>query len=475
MNKKNVLIGIFIATTLAFAGAFSYSFATSTSEKAQNNTLTTNYDNQQGSVVLKDAFSHWNDIAIENVSLLSSQYESNATLHWIGGPLTGTYSGNTSILATWEKFFNLWSAVWFYAEAPPTVSVSGDNAVVNSMNQFVVTPFSDQQQVQYINVSYTLNYVKDSNNWLISSETWHITGSGYISYTGSEVNSLMAQASLEAAFTHWNDIAIENTSLLASQYESNATLHWIGGPLTGTYSGNASILATWGKFFNLWNAVWFYAEAPPTVNVSGNSATVTSNNQFIVTPHSDPFQVQYIDVSYVLNFVFQNNSFLISNEVWHITGSGFISFAQESYEYYQVSNLAFSHWNNIAIENTSLVMQEYGSNSTLHWVNGALKGNYTGLSEINTTWTKFFNLWNAVWFYSESPPVIMINGSIATVMSTIQFVVQSSSNLSQFDYINVTYTLQYYDFGFNPVNGSTNFEIINETFDNTALGPLSKV
>jgi hypothetical protein len=475
MIKKNVLTVIFVITTLAFAGAFGYSLASFSSEKTQNNSLTANYDNQQGSVVLKSAFTHWNDIAIENVSLLANQYLSNATLHWIGGPLTGTYTGNSSILQTWGKFFNLWSAVWFYAEAPPTVSVNGNSAVVNSQNQFVLTPFSDQQQVQYLNVSYSLGYLKDSNNWLINSETWHITGSGYISYTGSQVSSLMAEASLQAAFTHWNDIAIENVSLLANQYLSNATLHWIGGPLTGTYTGNSSILQTWGKFFNLWSAVWFYAEAPPVVNVSGNMATVVSTNQFIVTPFSDPFQVQYIDVSYILNFVFHNNTFLISNEVWHITGSGFISFAQESYEYNQISNLAFSHWNNIAIENTSLVMPEYASNATLHWVNGALKGNYTGTSQINATWTKFFNLWNAIWFYSESPPSIMINGSIATVMSTIQFVVQSSSNLSQFDYINVTYTIQYFDLGFNPASGYTNFEIINEIFDNTALGPLSKI
>ena len=82
MIKKNTLTVIFVITTLAFAGAFSYSFAASSSEKAQNNTLTANYDNQQGSVVLKNAFTHWNDIAIENVSLLANQYASNATLHW---------------------------------------------------------------------------------------------------------------------------------------------------------------------------------------------------------------------------------------------------------------------------------------------------------------------------------------------------------------------------------------------------------
>lgn len=280
---------------------------------------------------------------------------------------------------------------------------------------------------------------------------------------------------LKSAFSHWNDIAIENVSLLADQYEPNATLHWIGGPLSGTYTGNTSILNVLGKFFNLWSAVWFYAEAPPTVSISGNNATVISSNQFIVTPYSEPFQVQYIDVSYVLNFVFQNNKFMITNEVWHITGDGFISFSQESYEYNQVSNLAFSHWNDIAIENISLVMQQYTSNSTLHWVNGPLKGNYTGTTEINATWTRFFGMWNAVWFYSESPPIITINGSMATVLATIQFVVQSSSNLSQFDYINVTYTLQYLDQGFNPTNGSTTFVIVNEIFDNTAIGPLSKV
>ncbi|MCL5731512.1 MAG: hypothetical protein M1605_05310 [Candidatus Thermoplasmatota archaeon] len=475
MKRTDVLIVIFVVATVAFAGAFGYAFASYSSEKNQNNNLTATYDNQQGAVVLKSAFSHWNDIAIENLSLLASQYEPNATLTWIGGPLSGTYTGNSSILAVWEKFFNLWSAVWFYAESPPTVSVSGNSAVVSSQNQFVLTPFSDQQQVQYLNISYALRYTMSSGNWLISSETWHITGSGYISYTGSEVGALMEQASLQAAFTHWNDIAIENLSLLASQYEPNATLTWIGGPLSGTYTGNSSILAVWEKFFNLWSAVWFYAESPPTVSVSGNSATVTSANQFIVTPFSEPYQVQYINVSYTLIFVFQNNSYKISSEVWHITGTGFISLSQESYEYSQISNLAFTHWNDIAIENTSLVMQEYASNATLHWTNGPLKGNYTGTSEINATWSRFFAMWSAVWFYSESPPVIMISGSMATVESTIQFVVQNSSNLSQFDYINVTYTIQYYDLGFNSSSGVLNFAIVNEIFDNTEIGPLSKV
>ncbi len=37
-------------------------------------------------------------IAIENLSLIMKEYANNATLHWIGGPLNGTYSGITSIV-----------------------------------------------------------------------------------------------------------------------------------------------------------------------------------------------------------------------------------------------------------------------------------------------------------------------------------------------------------------------------------------
>ncbi len=35
-----------------------------------------------------------------------------------GRPLTGTHTGKTQINTTWNKFFGLWSAAWFYSEAP---------------------------------------------------------------------------------------------------------------------------------------------------------------------------------------------------------------------------------------------------------------------------------------------------------------------------------------------------------------------
>jgi hypothetical protein len=301
-------------------------------------------------------------------------------------------------------------------------------------------------------------------------------------------------AVLGDAFSHWNDISIENSTLLSSQYASNATLQWIGGPLTGTYHGVGNITSTWNKFFGLWSAVWFYSVNPPTVSMSGNYATVTSQNQFVVTPINSQNQAQYINVSYTLVYSLGKVSVssssgvtaytsvstsatgpMIQKEIWKITGSGFVSSTEKNSQLNQINSLAFNHWNNIAIENITTVMQEYASNATLHWASGPLKGNYNGYSSIMGTWNKFFGLWNAVWFYSEAPPVVTMHGNSANVNATVQFIVQSSSNLSKFEYINVTYGIEYYNMGFDVHSGAYNYEIIYENFDNTAIGPINKV
>ncbi len=304
--------------------------------------------------------------------------------------------------------------------------------------------------------------------------TYSIYGSA-----STKINNQQDSVVLGDAFSHWNDISIENASLLQTQYAPNAELHWIGGPLSGTYRGVSNITATWNKFFNLWGAVWFYTITPPTVSVNSSGAMVTSQNQFVLTPTSDPSQTQFLNISYELMYTKtssnQNGGYLIQNEVWKITAAGFVSVNQDNAMYNDALQLAFSHWNNIAIENISTVMNQYASNATLNWAAGPLKGMYNGTAAINMTWTKFFGLWNAVWFYTESPPVVNVSGNVATVSATVQFVVQSSSNLSKFQYINVTYTLKYYNFGFNEKTGMFQYEIVYENFDNTAIGNLSKV
>ena len=431
--------------------------------------------NQQGAVVLKSAYNHWNYISDRDISSLMSQYTTNATLDWIGGPLNGTYSGTSSIEGVWQKFFSDWSSIWFLSQGQPSVTVTGNVSSVSAKIQFTASPAASPQQVNYLNISYTLHYIEQSSAWHIYAEEWMITGAGPLSFTQGQFNELNYLAVSSAAFSHWDAIAIENTSLFSDQYASNATLHWIGGPLTGTYNGTAAINSVWNRFFSIWSAVWFYTVSPPTVLVSGNTATVTSMNQFVLTPSSNQSQVQYLTINYTLNFVESAGNWMIYNEVWHIVGSGFISFAQETAELNSVTSLAFTHWNNIAIENNTSVLQQYAPNATLHWIGGKLSGTYNGTAAINSVWNRFFSIWSAVWFYSESPPVVTVGGQNAFVKAVIQFVVQNASNTSQFFYLNVTYTIHYYSQGFSTATGQTGYAIVGETFDLTGSGPLSRV
>lgn len=482
MNAVKVLLVVFVVLTIVFAGAFAYEMgnASSANTKVSNDqktisSITAQYDNQQGAVVLKSAYDHWNYISRENMVSLMSQYASNATLYWIGGALNGTYTGSSSIQAVWNKFFAAWSELWFYSLSQPTVSVNGNISTVTATIQFVATPVSSPQQVDYLNVSYMLKYAESSGAWHIYNEIWKVAGFGVISYPQMQVEGLNSMAVTSAAFSHWDAIAIENSSLFADQYATNATLHWIGGPLTGNYAGLSAIDTVWNKFFSIWSAVWFYTVSPPVVNVSGNVATVMSVNQFVLTPTNNQSQVQYLMINYTLDFIHVSGSWLIYNEIWHITGTGFISFAQESSEWDQVNSLAFTHWNTIAIENSTSFVDQYSPNSTLNWIGGKLSGVYNGTTAIVGVWNKFFTIWSAVWFYSETPPVIAIMGNNAYVAATIQFVVQNASNTSQFFFLNVSYIIHYYNFGFNPATGQNMYMIVGETFQLTGSGPLAKV
>ena len=444
--------------------------------KSNINSLKNDLSQNSSLVVLNAAFSHWDYIAIENSSLLSMQYASNATLNWIGGPLSGTYSGVDNITDVWNKFFGLWSAVWFYTPSPPSVTVSGNSANVSSEVQFVLTSFKTPLEVDYLNITYYLNFYLMGSQWLITHEVWHIESHGPISYTYNYVSYLQSQEVMNISFSHWDYIAIENTSLLVPQYYSNATLIWIGGPLSGTYNGIQNISAVWNRFFGLWSAVWFYTVNPPTLSESNGNYYVNATVQWVLTSFKTPMQVNSIITNYTLEFQMINGVPLITYEIWHIVGAQIISYSAsyvESLQSQALLNASFSHWNNIAIENLSLVMTQYEQNSSLQWIGGKLAGNYTNYTQISQVWNKFFSLWAAVWFYSEAPPMVTLNisgGFVTggTVTADIQFVVQSSSNTSVFEYIDVVYTL---DFQF--INGK--YYITHEIFDNVGSGPLSQV
>ncbi len=321
----------------------------------------------------------------------------------------------------------------------------------------------------------TTNYTELKSSYgTLQNEISQLNGSIYQLNTALQNNQ--TNVVLSQAFAHWDYIAIENATLLAPQYTPNATLKWIGGPLSGTYTGLDSITSTWNKFFGLWSAVWFYTESPPVVTNSGGMYTVNATVQWVLTSFATPQQVNTIVTNYTIEMHYFGGKPLITMEVWHIVGVGVVSYPAKEVESLQTEammNASFSHWNNIAIENVSLVMSQYMQNSSLQWIGGKLAGNYTNYSQIQSVWTKFFGLWNAVWFYSESPPLISMNFTqgnavSGTVTADIQFVVQSSSNTSSFDYINVVYTID-----FSVING--NFIITHEVFDNVGTGPLSQV
>jgi hypothetical protein len=158
--------------------------------------------------------------------------------------------------------------------------------------------------------------------------------------------------------------------------------------------------------------------------------------------------------------------------------SSTIAKEKKQLEVNDANELATEHWNQIAIENLSLIMKQYDSNATLHWIGGPLNGTYHGTSAINTTWDKFFTLWQAVWFYASTNttnnPIVTVSGNTATVTADFtQFVVQSSST-GAFQYINTTYSIEYYNTG-HSANGPVNYMIINETFHITGAGKLSSL
>ncbi|MEM0140324.1 MAG: hypothetical protein QXZ44_06945 [Ferroplasma sp.] len=141
----------------------------------------------------------------------------------------------------------------------------------------------------------------------------------------------------------------------------------------------------------------------------------------------------------------------------------------------EVEELAISHWNQIAIENQSIIMKEYDNNATLHWIGGPLNGTYSGYNAINTTWGKFFTAWKAVWFYASTNmsnnPVVSMHGKTANVTANfLQFVLENNTNV--YHYINTTYSLEYYNVG--SVN-NINYEIIGETFQITGTGTLASL
>lgn len=110
------------------------------------------------------------------------------------------------------------------------------------------------------------------------------------------------------AKSHFDSIASGNVKNIMIQYSKNASLHWVGGPLDGQYSGQEQLSQVWGKFTN--------ALGPMSVSVTNvvenknpKGATVTADVLFTGK--------KTIPVRYVLSY--RDNKLV--NEIWQISPS----------------------------------------------------------------------------------------------------------------------------------------------------------
>jgi ketosteroid isomerase-like protein len=298
-NTWKYIATAFIVLTLVFAVLFGYYFMQYSTTSSNYQSLLSKYESQQFAIVLGTSLSHWNYISAKNLKALIEQYSSNATLNWVGGALHGVYRGESAIQEVWQKFFALWSAVWFFTLSPPVVSIKGNNAKVTALVQFTVKPVKFPNQVQYLNINYTLDYTYDKDSWLIFYEEWRVAGIGF---HGENQQSSLTNLALANAFLHWNAISTRNATLVMQQYAKNATLFWIGGALNGTYVGYDSIMNVWNKFFNLWSAISFYSLSQPTVILNGNTVIVNATIQFVVQRATNMTQFLFINVGYSITY-----------------------------------------------------------------------------------------------------------------------------------------------------------------------------
>jgi ketosteroid isomerase-like protein len=104
---------------------------------------------------------------------------------------------------------------------------------------------------------------------------------------------------------HFKAVAGGNVAAIMHQYAPDATLHWIGGPLDGSYSGTRAIKSVWSKFAHAMGKMTDKA-SDIKVATDAKGMTVTANVDFI-GPKSVP-------VRYVL--VYRGRK--IVDEIWQI-------------------------------------------------------------------------------------------------------------------------------------------------------------
>ncbi|WP_100548217.1 nuclear transport factor 2 family protein [Ectopseudomonas mendocina] len=119
-----------------------------------------------------------------------------------------------------------------------------------------------------------------------------------------------AQASItsDAAEAHFKAIATNDLAALINNYEKDAHLTWIGGPLDGSYVGTAAIMPVWHKFTDSQGPLQLKIEnLEEASNPKGSTVTAT-----VYFAGRQPLHVRYV-------LVYRNGR--IAEEVWQVVPS----------------------------------------------------------------------------------------------------------------------------------------------------------
>jgi hypothetical protein len=109
----------------------------------------------------------------------------------------------------------------------------------------------------------------------------------------------------EDAEAHFKAIASGNVDMVMKAYGDHPVLEWVGGPLDGTYTGEAKVRETWTKFTAAQGSLTFRASK---IDESSNAkgATVTANVEF---KGKAPIKVRYV-------LLYRDGKLV--NEIWQI-------------------------------------------------------------------------------------------------------------------------------------------------------------
>lgn len=122
--------------------------------------------------------------------------------------------------------------------------------------------------------------------------------------------ALPAFATMNApdAQMHFKAVAHADVSQIMDEYSPDATLHWVGGPLDGTYRGKQQIAKVWSKFTHHFGKA---IEMAKDIRVDGNPKGMT------VTA-----RVKYRGKSTVLvRYVLVYRDRKIVDEIWQVNGN----------------------------------------------------------------------------------------------------------------------------------------------------------